>query len=201
MILTIFITLNPASDCRLILVNAFILDIAVHSVGSQVDSVLTRVFVAFLKRQVCPLVQIKCLTWILLTNNNNLVTKCTGGVVTRNNTIWQVTIGGNNFNPICSLTIKTDFIPKRPAFDKDDEHASQYNQYWNEQEYHGSYGNGCKDRDRSVCQIRYDLRIRPTWIFNKQFHWIFIFVTVWISQHSISNSPINRPFVMLTHFK
>ena len=50
----------------------------------------------------------------------------------------------------------------RPAFDKDDEHASHYNEYWNEQEYQGSYGNGCKDRDRSVCQIRYDLRILPT---------------------------------------
>ena len=86
------------------------------------------------------------------------VTKCNGGVVTKNNTVWQGQLGRNSFSPACSLTIRPNSITKsRPSAAYDDEHATyrHHNEYENEEEFEGHYEDDCKKKAPPICQIRY----------------------------------------------
>lgn len=90
-----------------------------------------------------------------------LVTKCNGGVVIKNNTVWQGQLDGNSYSPACSLTIRPNSISKsRPlaAYDKDSEYATyrHHNEYENdEDEEYEHYEEACKKKAPPICQIRY----------------------------------------------
>lgn len=85
-----------------------------------------------------------------------LVTKCNGGIVTKNNTVWQGQLDGNSYYPACSVTIRPNSIKSRPlaAYDKDDEYGTYRHHNEDEDDEYEHHEEGCKKKEPSICQIR-----------------------------------------------